>query len=148
MKIVLKKIDMIKVITIIAMVFVLLLVIVIGFVAVNKHWRMTRCLNSQPNTTWISEDKTIVFSVDPNTKITGTINLDEKCYDFYLVDFMGADIIIYPTSAIEKEGPIDDNEKYEYWSCSYKSKKKFVATVKKTTFFEEGQKITFYRVDE
>ena len=143
-----KKVDItLKVIAIIATIVVCSLVLLVINAALNKHWRITNSINSQPNTQWISEDGTIVFNVDPNGKSTGTMYIGEDNFDFYLVEFMGVDITIYPINVLEQESINEMVDKYEYWSCSYKSKKKFVATVEKTTFFEKGQKITFYRID-
>ena len=38
-------------------------------------------------------------------------------------------------------------DRIEKWHCSYKSKKRFIAEVEKTTYFEVGQKIEFTRSD-
>ena len=53
---------------------------------------------------------------------------------------------IYPLSVLEDE-PIDTHERYEFWLSSYISEEILIATVKECTYFEEGQKIVFHRVD-
>ena len=101
----------------------------------------------QPNTKWISADKSIVLNVDSEHTVTGTIKIgsnDIKICVFFERE-AGTGMRIFPEMN-EKE--YATTEELEYWSCWYKSKKKFVATVKTTTFFEEDQKITFYRVEE
>ena len=57
------------------------------------------------------------------------------------------DMYIHPIDVL-KDSAIAENNFYEYWTCSYKSKEKFVATAVDTTFFDVGQKITFYKVSE
>ncbi len=147
MKNTLKKVDItLKVIAIIATIVVWSLFLLVATAALNKHWRITNSINSQPNTQWMSEDGTIVFNVDSNGKSTGPMYIGEENFEFYLVEFMGI-ISIYPIDVLEQKIISEIVDKYEGWSCSYKSKKKFVATVNKTTIFEEDQKITFYRID-
>ena len=46
-----------------------------------------------------------------------------------------------------EDNVIDESDKYEICSVSYKSKNEFVITIQRTTFFEEGQTITFHRID-
>ena len=54
---------------------------------------------------------------------------------------------IYPLSVLEEDA-IPYEAKYEHWLCSFPTQKEFTATVKETTYFKEGEKIKFYRVDD
>lgn len=101
---------------------------------------------SQPNTKWISADKTIEFVVDANGHATGTMILDGETIAFYMENDMGAGMDLFTMDVLEY-GITSTTDKWEHWLCSYRSMKKFVATVKKTTFFQENEKIVFYRVD-
>ena len=100
----------------------------------------------QLNTKWVSEDGTIVFEVNDKYQITGTMNVNGETIEFYMADDPRTGLHIYPLAVMEEEF-IDDTTRYEYWKCSYISKKKCVATVKETTFFKIGDRITFHRVD-
>lgn len=55
---------------------------------------------------------------------------------------------IYPSEFYHSENVLHWDDQYEFWECSFKSKKHFIATVVETTFFEVGQEIEFYREDE
>lgn len=100
---------------------------------------------SQPNTKWVSDDGTISFYVDGNKHATGEMIINDEYVEFYIVGDMGAGIHIYDIDVIDDEIVYQQN-RYEYWLCSFKSKNKFVAEVKKTTYFEVDQKITFEKV--
>ena len=110
------------------------------FAVCNKAWDSTRNPNEQYNTEWISDDKSITFFVDDEGTATGTMIFDKKVVNFQLCSWL-SEVSIYTLD--------QDGNKYEceFWLCSYKSKKKFVATVEKTTFFKVGQKITFQQVE-
>ena len=101
---------------------------------------------NQPNTNWESENGLIKFSVNSNGNAVGKFEGNDEIVEFYLVNDTGSGIHVFPINVLEKD-IIDTNDQLEYWLCSYKSKRKFIATVKETTYFEVGQKITFYRVD-
>ena len=102
---------------------------------------------SQPNTKWMSEDKKIVFTVDDNNRATGKMILDGETIEFYMTNDMGSGMHLFPIKVL-KDSIIDTNDEYEYWLCSFKNKKKFIATVKETTYFDVGEKIVFHRMDE
>lgn len=126
---------------------IMLIVITLNACMYPSKYKWKVC--TQLNTKWVSEDGTIVFNVNDSYSATGTMNLNGEVVDVYMVEgpARSEEMHIYPISVLEKES-IPEKDKYEYWLCSYKSEKEFVATVKKTTFYEVGQKITFYRVDE
>ena len=102
---------------------------------------------SQANTKWVSADGTIVFCVNDNHKATGTMLINGEIIDIYMAEgpLRSEEMHIYPKSVLQHE-VISENDKYEFWICSYKSEQKFIATVEKTTFYETGKKITFHRV--
>ena len=102
--------------------------------------------SDQPGTEWVSEDGSIIMRSVDNV-VVGTMTFDDKVIDVHITNDSptGTWLYLYPASVLD-EGVIITSP-YEKWSCSYKSKEKFVATVKETTFFEEGQTITFRRVD-
>lgn len=100
---------------------------------------------NQPNTTWTSDDERIIFTVDTNNWAKGKMIIDDKPVEFYMTNDMGSGMHIYPITVFENN-IIDEATKYEYWLCSYKSKNKFVITVKRTTYFNIGDTIEFNKV--
>ncbi len=128
--------------------FCILLVAVMLFLAAcqNPLVYMRKPCN-QPNTVWQSEDGRITFTVGNkyDWSATGSIQLDGENVEFYLTCTTGSGIVLYP---LEKAtGIFYAEDQYEYWVCDYKSKRKFVATVRETTFFQPGEQIVFYRVE-
>ena len=121
-----------------------LLVVILFFNACGSPITYVRAPDRQPNTKWVSEDGNIVFTIPDNEALKpGKIYTENGVIDVYLRFDTGVEVILYSEAT-------DDGKRnaYELWKCSYRSKKRFVATVHKTTFFEIGQKIAFYRVDE
>ena len=115
-----------------------------------RYVRIDRAPTNQPLSSWESEDGTISFVVDATNRIRGTININGEVIEFSLSIAPGdLSMQLYDIKIIELEKSnsrhFSSDYQYEDWDCSYKSKKKFVATVRETTFFKEGQKITFYR---
>ena len=128
--------------------FCILLVAVMLFLAAcqNPLVYMRKPCN-QPNTVWQSEDGRITFTVGNkyDWSATGSIQLDGENVEFYLTCTTGSGIVLYP---LEKAtGIFYAEDQYEYWVCDYKSKRKFIATVRETTFFQPGEQIVFYRVE-
>ena len=109
-----------------------------------KSWTGKRPCD-QPDTSWISEDGSIYFYVDEGHRSTGTMQVDGENIDVYVAMGLGATIRIYPLSSLQ--GNTVKGECIEEWIGKFK-KDKFTAKVLETTYFEEGQKIKFYRVDE
>ncbi len=132
--------------------FLLLLVLQIMFFAFMMYIKVIGpALNDyptdQPGSKWASEDGKISF------KIEGVANVGYGT--MLLEDGSLIDIQFYASSGTGKEIfisiPVDNGEAVkdiEIWRGDFKHKDRFTATVKKTTYFEVGQKITFYRVDE
>lgn len=98
----------------------------------------------QPNSTWVSEDGNVVISIaeNPGWRIyiqTGDANIE--CL-FKMGPGQLADV--YDIDAQERVG-LYEEEHFERWTCAMKDDDTFVVTVKKTTFFTEGEKITFHK---
>ena len=108
---------------------------------------MARSPFRQEDTKWASDDGTINFYVDSDRKATGEMVVDGECIEFYITDNMAAEISIYDKRVLDDEF-IKEEDMYENWICSYKSKDRFVATVEKTTYFKVGQKISFKKIKE
>lgn len=111
----------------------------------SAQWRLCR----QPNTSWVSDDGSIILSVDNEQCTTGTIMVNGESIEVFALEGMQRDSSMSVFHIDLKGKPINKfKDRCEYWDCSYKSEDKFVATVKETTYFEEGQKITFNKVAE
>lgn len=106
-------------------------------------------LCSQPNTKWVSNDRTIELYVDGDSRVTGTMNVNGDLIEIYLTEgpLRSTEMHVYSKSVLEDE-ILSYEDKYEFWVCTYRSEKEFVATVKKTSFYKVGQQIIFHRVDD
>lgn len=102
---------------------------------------------NQPNTKWETADGTIKLSVNSERKCFGEINVNGTTQKVFLAFGLQKDRSVY----------IYDSD--DYWDgdksvtqlgrwVGYYSETSFVAVVKESTFFEEGQEFTFYRIDE
>ena len=100
----------------------------------NRPW-------DQPNTTWVSEDNSIVFYIDSNWTGYGTLHHNGEIVEFCYSEGPSVEIWLYTTDA---DGKVTD---LEYWYGDFKRNDRFTATVEESTFFKKGDKITFYRVD-
>lgn len=111
----------------------------------SAQWR----LYNQPNTSWVSDDGSVIFSVDNDGNAMGIIRVNGESVEVIVVEGVERDTGMYLFYSDHQGRPANQfDNKCEYWQCSYKSPDMFVATVKETTFFEEGQKITFNKVTE
>ncbi|MBQ6396564.1 MAG: hypothetical protein IJI06_00275 [Oscillospiraceae bacterium] len=109
----------------------------------------------QPNTSWVSEDGTIIFSVSPypndpylvkQTRAEGTIQTNKETVQVYICGGKSTPFItVYPRhDDIDFE---DETELLELWVGRMHGNRRFTVEVRSTTFLEEGQTITFYRKD-
>lgn len=130
---------------VICLVLLMMLSLTACMTPTKTKWKLVR----QPNTKWVSEDGTITFYVDENCVATGTMLIDGEEIEILLREgpLRSVELGVYPIDYFEREDRSPE-DKYEHWLCAYKSAKRFIATVKTTTYFEEGQKITFHRVDD
>ena len=112
---------------------------------ISFDWKLC----NQPNTKWVSDDESIVLYVENSCKITGTMRVNGEDIEVYVTDGPGRaqELDIYPIGGLDQT-IISEEDKYEYWSCFYKSENELVATVKKTTFYKLGEKIKFHKVED
>ena len=112
---------------------------------ISFDWKLC----NQPNTKWVSDDESIVLYVENSCKITGTMRVNGEDIEVYVTDGPGRaqELDIYPIGGLYQT-IISEEDKYEYWSCFYKSENELVATVKKTTFYKLGEKIKFHKVED
>ena len=101
----------------------------------------------QPGTEWVSEDGSIKIHVDENQQATGSMNINGTEIPFILELGSGKMMWIDSIEAKDRLG-LYPEETYEKWIGDFIWEDKFTVTVEKTTYFEVGQKITFYRVDD
>lgn len=107
----------------------------------------TRRPFEQHNTVWRSTDGTVEFTVPADRYCgLGTITKDGDTVEIYVTSDTGSGMYVYNKSVLDDD-VIALNSELEKWHCSYKSKKRFIAEVEKTTYFEVGQKIEFTRSD-
>ena len=99
----------------------------------------------QPNTVWVSEDKRITVKIDDQNHGTGVLVTEGGEIEFIFIS-AGPTIYLYKPEAKDRLG-LYPEEQYERWVGSFRYYDRFTATVEETTFFEVGDKITFYRVD-
>ena len=113
------------------------------------HISIDNIPTSQKNTTWISEDKTIVFSVNENYDVAGYLYDDEhNKIEFFLTIGRDMNVHLYPISVLD-EDYIRESERFEYWKCGYfLNEDKFVAKVEESMYFQKGERITFYKVTQ
>ena len=129
--------------------YIMIVVVAITMIVLSscryKSWQGKRPCD-QPNSEWMSENKSITFFIDKNGAGTGKIVNDNEVIDIHIGIGPATEIEIFPL------GNVVDNvvtgRSIEYWTGSFIQQEEFVATVKKTTYFKVGDKITFYRVDK
>lgn len=99
---------------------------------------------TQPNSTWISEDGNVVIHMGESNE--GTIYIKQEESTFEALFSLGLYRVahVYDLDVKEKEG-VSEEDLYEEWSCVMKGDNIFIVTVKKTTFFAEGEQITFHK---
>ena len=112
---------------------------------ISFDWKLC----NHPNTKWVSDDESIVLYVENSCKIIGTMRVNGDDIEVYVTEGPGRaqELNIYPIGVLDQT-IISEEDKYEYWSCFYKSENEFVATVKKTAFYKLGQKIRFHKVTD
>ena len=131
---------------------VLLGLFCISFVIFSRvRWYDGQRPVDQPGSVWVSEDSniTIVVGSDDVFRDSYAIvkNGDETMTFLCAFNGITTELELCSTDARE-DNIISTDEIYENWSAKVIFSDRFTATVEKTTYFEEGQKIKFYRVDE
>ncbi len=97
----------------------------------------------QRNTDWVSTQGDIRFHIKETGIGIGTMCVGEETIPFGIATGPAISIDLYH---------IDDNGEhvgvsFESWIGDYKDKDTFTATVKRTTYFKEGEQITFVKVN-
>ena len=129
----------------------------------NTPWKGNRP-GDQPGTAWRSEDGTIVFTASGNYGADGTIMVNSESgaltvdvhFSFgpatYIYVFRKPEDGENTPFSIETDpngNPIaSDYLRLESWRGDFTEKDRFTATVEKSTYFTEGQKINFFRIDD
>ena len=150
MRILLRKVRSVKILVKIAKGY--LITVVVLFIALTLYGMyIYRYEGKRPidqlGRSWISEDGSIILNTDENQETTGSMTIDGVEIPFLFVDGQGEVIYIDSIEAKDRLG-LYPEETYEKWIGDFIWKDKFTVTVEKTTYFEVGQKITFYRVDD
>ncbi len=101
--------------------------------------------SQQKNTSWRSDDGEVFVYIDEDSKgkLTFTKN-DETAY--YFVSGPGYIASVYCWDVVETN-VLTDEARYEKWRYTKCSENSFTITVEQTTFFDEGDNITFYKVN-
>lgn len=122
-------------------VFILTLILMFCLSACLKEIVVNRPAD-QPYSKWISEDKAIYFETDKNGAGYGTLTVGDEVIDIHFATGCARVINIY---IMEDD---ESGDLIESWTGNFKKEDRFTATVtKKTTYYEMGEKIVFYRVD-
>jgi len=106
---------------------------------VNRTIRLNHTPFDHENSIWIAENGNISFKTEDRL---GEIITEDRTVKFLMRIDMSYGLYLYPSDAKN----FGDNM-IEQWRWSYRGQDKFVATVIQSSYFEEGEKITFYRFD-
>lgn len=104
-----------------------------------------RPCGSQPNTTWISEDGNIMFYIDPDYQAKGILLHGDEVINFLF--YQDATLEMWLTPLWSENGSAEDYAFENWYSEFLFFEDRFTAEVIKSTFFEEGDRITFHRAD-
>ena len=137
--------DTMKKITSIIIIVATIAVSLSGCILKYKYWYGNRPCD-HPYSKWVSEDRLVSFSIDENGSGKGAILNGEESIAISVSIGPTTEIHIYPLESVDSESGIINADYLEYWNGDFKNQNKFSAVVKKTTFFNVGKKITFYRV--
>lgn len=124
-------------------------IIILVFVLFNLKWESSKNKRpcEQPNSIWVSDDNNIIINIDSQQRGKGVIKIDNKEIEFIFTNDPGYNIDLYSISAENRLG-LNEEEHYENWIGNFVNQNKFIATVKETTFFTVGDKITFNKKTE
>ena len=138
--------------------FCFMIAIAIIAVSLSGCWWYKSYMGKRPcdqsNTKWISEDGQIYFWTDEHNYVSGEMLIGDETIDIYVGIGPATEINIHP---LENVTPYDGKigtgfhvtgEAVEHWIGDFDYNDQFTATVKRTTYFNVGDKITFYRVDD
>lgn len=121
---------------------VLLPILILSVLAVCQKRGIGNRPVDQPFSKWISEDETIVFETNEGGAGYGTLSIQGKVMDIYFATGAGRSIDIY-TATEEGNWQLIERWEGDFWRAD-----KFTAVVlDKTTYYEKGERITFYRIN-
>ncbi len=141
-----QKIFLISGISLTAIKFTLIIVaIILVFVFSSRyeHYFYTRPC-AQKNTSWVSNDGEISLSINDLGKGTICFNKNGSEISLYYCDVHDYSAHIYDAKVLETK-VTSEEDRYEKWKYLNVKNDEFTIVVEKTTFFEVGQEITFYK---
>lgn len=126
-------------------IFILVLPILLSGCLMNPREHDRKPLNF-PGTTWKTTDGSIKFEVDSEGGCFGSICDNGEIYPVAIVFGVELNRTVYVFNLEDYK----DNEltQLELWRGYFKSDDRFEVIVEETTYFEEGQKFIFCRVEE
>lgn len=128
--------------------FILVIIFLILNIFLGRGGYADDCKPSrQQDTYWVSEDGTMSFYVHNYSNVIGKIQTeDEELVVEFFWDY-GSTMQLWSIDfSKEIDGPYEHEDGYylyETWRFTPLGKDKFIATVKETTYFEEGERFVF-----
>ena len=108
----------------------------------EHHFYTRPC--AQKNTSWVSKDGEISLSINDLGKGTICFNKNGSEISLYYCDVHDYSAHIYDAKVLETK-VTSEEDRYEKWKYLNVKNDGFTIVVEKTTFFEIGQEITFYK---
>ena len=112
-----------------------------GIYIFNRHITIDKSPVSYPGSTWTSEDGSITFVSVQHGRCE--IKTEDGVVEFEITATLEGDLFLYPPGP--EEIYYFDDPRIERWNWLYRGSNKFIAVVEKSTYFEKGTKIVFYR---
>ena len=97
----------------------------------------------QHNTDWVSTQGDIRFHIGETVSGIGTMRVGEKTIPFGIETALATSIYLFHIDDMGEHSGVA----FELWVADYKNADTFTATVKRTTYFKEGEQITFVKVN-
>lgn len=120
-------------------IFIIMAVILSGCDSESFRQMLDNSPERQPGTYWSNEEKTVLFQVDNNYKEFGVIYTESDIINIYI--YMVARVEIFNVHYDDA-----DSDAFEKWDFTVISDREFTATVKKTTYFNVGDELTFHKI--
>lgn len=110
-----------------------------------KNWQGKRPCD-QPNTKWIAKEKSITFTINESGSGRGIMMVNGKTIEILVAIGPATQIDIYPFENVHDKTVYGNY--IESWAGDFNKSYEFTAKVEKTTYFEVGEEIIFYRIDD
>lgn len=130
-------------------VVILLLIILLAVLCTNcvkrtykSYLGLRPCDN--PGTQWVSEDGNVSFHISESGYGTGVLYTSAQFINIHVSFDMAVGINLYYAEDFHNNART--GFPFETWEGDYTSDQSFVATVIKSTYFDVGDEIEFYRV--